>query len=169
VINPLKFITIILQVNKMSLKDIIYETIHRNKKPIKQIADEIGVSDNYLYRICLPELVDNGSGAKFPLDLLVPVMNVTRNYSRLTHIAALCGCVVVKLPSFKSKISDHQKMIADYQKVTSDANGALLKFFEKPDSNRLQEVQQALDLVMEHSACNQKYIEKVYNGQTEIF
>jgi len=60
-------------------------------------------------------------------------------------------------------------MIADYQKVTSDANGALLKFFEKPDSNRLQEVQQALDLVMEHSACNQKYIEKVYNGQTEIF
>lgn len=32
------------------IKTILYETIHRNKKSVEQIADEIGISANYLYR-----------------------------------------------------------------------------------------------------------------------
>lgn len=32
------------------LKDCLYRTIHRNEKPLKVIAEEIGMSENYLAR-----------------------------------------------------------------------------------------------------------------------
>lgn len=51
-----------------SIKTILYETSHRNKKSVDQIADEIGISANYLYRVGLP--LDE-SGVKFPLDYLI--------------------------------------------------------------------------------------------------
>ena len=76
-----------------NIKSILYETIHRNKKTVEQIADEIGISANYLYRSGLPL---EESGVKFPVDYLTPLMKTTKNYRILEHIAYLCGFLLVK-------------------------------------------------------------------------
>lgn len=57
-----------------TLKECLYATIHRNKKPLKLIAEEIGMSENYLTRSALPDLEesDTGSGCRFPLKKSIP-------------------------------------------------------------------------------------------------
>jgi len=79
----------------LDVKEVLYCTIHENKKGVKQIADEIGISSNYLYRSALP---DDESGAKFPIQYLVPLMKSTDDYSLIRHLAKLCGFILVKMP-----------------------------------------------------------------------
>jgi len=45
-----------------TLTEYLYSTIHRNKKPLKLIAEEIGVSDSYLTRAALPDQEDSDTG-----------------------------------------------------------------------------------------------------------
>ena len=52
----------------MDIKDVLHSTVHENVKPVKVIADEIGISSNYLYRAALP---DDESGVKFPIQFLI--------------------------------------------------------------------------------------------------
>lgn len=58
------------------LKTSLYLTVHGGKKSVEQIADECGITANYLYRACL----EGESGCRFPLDLLLPLMQATGDY-----------------------------------------------------------------------------------------
>lgn len=84
----------------MTLKDNLYRTIHRNRKPPKAIAEEIGVSENYLYRAALPDPdeSDTGTGCRFPLKKLIPLVRATGDYSVLDYIERTLGRVAVALP-----------------------------------------------------------------------
>ena len=85
----------------MTLKDCLYRTIHRNKKPLKAIAEEIGMSENYLSRAALPdpEESETGTGCRFPLKRLIPLVRATGDYSVLDHIERSLGRVAVNLPT----------------------------------------------------------------------
>jgi hypothetical protein len=103
----------------------LYETIHRNKKTVEQIADEMGISANLLYRYGY----DGETGADFPLKRLIPLMKATNNYKLLKHIANLCGFVCVKIPRAKATKKDDFELREEYQEVTSKAQRALKDFF----------------------------------------
>ena len=83
-----------------TLKDCLYRTIHRNRKPLKLIAEEIGMSENYLTRSALPDLEESetGSGCRFPLKKIVPLIRSTEDFSVLDHIEQSLGRVAIKLP-----------------------------------------------------------------------
>lgn len=83
-----------------TLKDRLYNTIHRNAKPLKAIAEEIGMSENYLSRAALPDLEesDTGSGCRFPLKKLVPLIRATDDYAILDFIEDSVGRVAVHVP-----------------------------------------------------------------------
>lgn len=147
------------------IKTILYETIHRNKKSVEQIADEIGISANYLYRAGLP--LDE-SGVKFPLDYLVPLMKATGNYAILEKIAWICGFLLVKEPKVKIPKIEEAELIADYQDATTLAVRCLKKFLDKPNEEHFNEVIDALQLVMTKSAEAKKYCNKHYSGQLEM-
>lgn len=85
-----------------TVKESLYDTIHRNKKPLKLIAEEIGVSENYLTRSALPDLEDSetGTGCRFPLKKLVPLIRATGDYSVLDAIEGSLGRFGVALPPF---------------------------------------------------------------------
>lgn len=85
----------------MTLKDCLYRTIHRNKKPLKAIAEEIGMRENYLSRAALPdpEESETGTGCRFPLKRLIPLIRATGDYSVLDHIERSLGRVAVNLPA----------------------------------------------------------------------
>lgn len=83
-----------------TVKECLYDTIHRNKKPLKLIAEEIGLSESYLTRSALPDLEesDTGTGCRFPLKKLVPLIRATGDYSVLDHIEHTLGRFGVALP-----------------------------------------------------------------------
>lgn len=39
-----------------TLKDTLYQTVHRSDKSIAALAEEIGMTANYLYKACMPDL-----------------------------------------------------------------------------------------------------------------
>lgn len=147
------------------IKTLLYETIHRNKKNIKQIAEEMAVSENSLYRYCLLD----DSGADMPLKRLIPLMKTTKNYSILRHLAKVCGFVVVKVPRMAATKRDDMALVADYQQTTAAAVKKLMDFFDDPTSGKLKEVEDMMTKVMEHSASTRKYVEKHYSGQLDMF
>jgi hypothetical protein len=83
-----------------TLRDTLYQTIHRNHKPLKLIAEDIGMSENYLTRAALPDHEDSetGSGCRFPLKKLVPLIQSTGDFSVLDQIEDSLGRVAIPVP-----------------------------------------------------------------------
>jgi hypothetical protein len=84
-----------------TLKDCLYRTIHRNQKPLKQIAEEIDMAISYLTRSALPDQDESetGCGVRFPLKKLVPIIRSTGDFCVLDFIEQSLGRVAFKLPA----------------------------------------------------------------------
>lgn len=84
----------------ITLRECLYNTIHRNKKPLKVIAEELSMSENYLTRAALPDSEDSdtGTGCRFPLKKLIPLIKATNDYSVLDAIEQNLGRFGVMLP-----------------------------------------------------------------------
>lgn len=91
-----------------TLRDCLYRTIHQNKKPLKAIAEEIGMSENYLTRAALPDADDSdtGTGCRFPLKKIIPLINATKDFSTLDFIENALGRVAFELPNGKAGKKD---------------------------------------------------------------
>ena len=148
-----------------TIKNLLYETIHRAKKPVEQIADEMGISANYLYRAGMSL---EGSGVKFPLEYLIPLMKTTKNYNILKHLARLCGFILIKEPRFKGFKGDDIDLVDDYQHTATKATRALKLFLSEPTYERYQKATDALNEVLEQSARAQRYCHKKAKGQLEL-
>ena len=148
-----------------TIKNLLYETIHRGKKPVEQIADEMGISANYLYRAGMPL---DGSGVKFPLEYLVPLMKTTRNYKILKHLARLCGFILVREPRFRGYKGDEIDLVDDYQHTATKAVHALKLFLNEPTLANYKRTNEALNEVLEQSAKAQRYCTKKISGQLEL-
>jgi hypothetical protein len=91
-----------------TLRECLYETIHKNGKPLKQIAEEIGLSENYLTRSALPdpEETETGSGCRFPLKKMIPLIRATEDFSTLDFIEQSLGRVAILLPHPSRNLPD---------------------------------------------------------------
>jgi len=147
------------------IKSKIYQTIHRNKKPIDQIADEMGISCESLYRYALP----SPSGSDIPLKRLIPLMKAAKDYGILKHIAGICGFVLVKIPRYRASKGDSNDVVSNYQNVSAEAVNDLIKFFKMPTMPNYEKVKESLDTVMEQSIGARKYIDKEHAGQIDLF
>jgi hypothetical protein len=84
-----------------TLREAIYETIHRDPaKKLADIAEVIGMSESYLTRAGLPdqEESETGSGCRFPLKKLLPLIQYTGNFAILDYIEQSLGRVAIPLP-----------------------------------------------------------------------
>lgn len=147
-----------------SIKSILYATVHRNKKTIDQIADEIGISSNSLYKYGY----EGEAGVDMPLSRLVPLMKATKNYSLLKHIAHLCGFVCVAIPKVTMTKKDELDIIDDYQEATVSSIKLLKTFFNEPTEENFNEAKNALLKVMEKCAQNGKYIDRKITAQLDL-
>jgi len=97
-----------------SLSKKAYETIHRGKLSVEELADEIGVSISMLYKAANP----NDEAVDIKLRWLIPLMRATANYSILHHIANRLGFVCIKIPRSRrmkpAEIAEHQKHTSEY-------------------------------------------------------
>ena len=114
----------------MTLKDSLFRTIHRNRKPLKVIAEEIGMSENYLTRAALPdsEESDTGTGCRFPLNKLIPLIKATSDFGVLDWIEQNLGRVgVVILPRKQKSVSDICRLTMCAVKEFGDLAGEVEK------------------------------------------
>lgn len=147
------------------VKKVIYKTLHKNKKTIEQIADEMGIDVMSLYKYGLPE----PSGSNIPLKRLVPLMKTTNDFSILEHLAKLCEFIIIKVPRFKASKGDSNEIVSSYQKASADAVNDMITFFKHPTEENYKKVSESLHTIVKESVGAQKYIDKEYIGQTEIF
>jgi len=108
----------------MTLKDSIYRTIHKNEKPLKAIAEEIGMSENYLTRAALPdsEESESGTGCRFPLNKLIPLIKATADFSILDWIEKSLGRVAILIPPKRPR------PVSDVCRATVKATAAFGEF-----------------------------------------
>ena len=119
----------------MTLKDILYDMIHRHHtKSLEQIAEEIGMSNSYLARAALPDkdTVDNpdlATGVRFPLKKLIPLIRATDDFQLLDHIEVTLGRVAFSLPrrhpettqELHQQLSDSIKEFGEFIAVVGDS------------------------------------------------
>jgi hypothetical protein len=129
-----------------TLREGLYKTIHRNKKPLKVIAEEIGMSENYLTRAALPDAEDSdtGTGCRFPLKKLIPLINTTNDYSVLDVIEQSVGRIGVLLPpsgNVSTKDICHLtiKLVKEYGELLCEVESALED--DKIESHEYEKIQ----------------------------
>ena len=145
-----------------TLKHIIYETIHRGKTPVAELADHLGIGTNHLYRMGNP----TDDQARIPADLLLPLMTTTRNYAILEHLAHRCGFLLVSVKRVATNRKEALDMAVDYQELTSRTVAALHKYLSDPDPDLEKTLKDLLSSVSSESWGIRKSIEK--NGQLEL-
>lgn len=140
-----------------TLRESLYNTIHRSKKPLKVIAEEIGISENYLTRAALPDQEDSdtGTGCRFPLKKLIPLIRATNDYSVLDHIEHSLGRFGVLLPPQSGTLTADvyrlaMKSVTEFGKLMSHVELATADHKIKPAEreNILREGYEAVQAIM---------------------
>jgi hypothetical protein len=110
-----------------TLKEALYQTIHRSNKPLKQIADELGISANYLARAALPdqEESETGTGCNFPLKKLIPLTKASGDFSVLDYLEWAVGRVAFTLPREECDLADLSRLSMKSVKEFGDLMGEL--------------------------------------------
>lgn len=155
----------------ITLKEVMYKTIHRNKKSVDQIAEEIPISSNYLYRAGLPVegKHEKKNGIKFPVEYLIPLMKATQDYSILKYIAFRCGFILVKLPRVATNKMDEVDMVSAYQDVATKAVRSLKEFLNDPsDKDNHKSFDAAMQHIVEESVSVKKYCDRKASGQFDL-
>lgn len=140
-----------------TLEELIYETIHRAREPVPVLADKLGISANYLYKMGIP----HENGADFKLKHAVPLMQETKNYKLLKKINQLCGFLPpVKVPRVARNKTEDAALVAEYQQVCHQAVNALMAYLEDPQNQeKCDQVIDALQDVASHSIGVSKRVE----------
>lgn len=116
-----------------ALKQALHEAVFKSGRPAKAIAAEVGVNYNYLARMVLP----GHAGCNFPVHLLVPVMQATRNYGALKQAAHECGFLLVEHPPALTPV-DARQVLPDFLKSYSRTVEAVLEWLDTPGETREQ-------------------------------
>lgn len=146
------------------LQKFLYETVHRSKKPVAEIATKLGISENYLYRIVA---LTEPSSTNFPLHFLIPLMKITKNYSVLKYIASECRFICARIPNVPRNRLEDTDMVYYYQNQTIRGVETLLKFIKKQTLTNKKMAIEELRRTIEETAGILKRLENW--GQLEIW
>jgi len=108
--------------NVKTLKQALYNTIHHHHSlSVEAIAEELNMSPSYLARAALPDTdMDeiNGTGVRFPLKQLIPLIRTTGDFQSLDFIENTLDRVAIDIPesvaSLKSLQNDAVRAAAEF-------------------------------------------------------
>jgi len=149
-----------------TLSEAIYITLHKSKKDVQEISDELGLSSSLVYRWGAPE--GTSSYADMPLRRLLSVMNTTDCDAILDYFERKRGRLAVKLPKAAISKLEENEMVESYQETTLTAVKALRSFLTNPGQETFKAIDDALRSVMTESSALDKYVTKKSSGQFEM-
>ncbi len=96
------------------LKALIHKTIHDTDLTIKTIAKKLGCGPSFLYRIANP----TDPGAELRAEWIVPLCEMTQDFSLIRHLAFRLNFMCVRLPGSREmkhmEVATHQALLAKY-------------------------------------------------------
>jgi len=143
----------------MEIKKLLYKTIHRAKLSVDELADLLGVSSSTLYRCGNP----NDESARFPLERVIPLMEATKDYSILHHLARRTGHVVFKIPRAAAR---SQEKLHEFQVAFTTCFSALLSFYK--DEISKEDTIAKIDALISAAAAHRRDVEKSGQGKLEL-
>lgn len=149
-----------------SLHQAVKLTLDFKKKPVNDIAAELGVSENLVYRWSQSE--DSVGFADIPIKRLLSIMNTTNCDAILDYLEARRGRVAVRVPKVLASKRNENEMVSEYQTLTITAIKALKDFLNKPNCENYHKIDGALKVVMQETASINKYAKKKVSGQFEF-
>lgn len=149
-----------------SLNEAINLSLNFKKKAAAELAAELGVSENLVYRWCQSE--DSPGFADLPLRRLLGVLNATNSNAILDFFEFMRGRVAVKIPRVSITKADESEMVDKYQTLTITAVKALREFLNDPNVTNYHKVDSALKVVMRETTAIDKYCNKKAAGQLEL-
>ena len=117
---------------------------------IEELADALGIKPGMLYRLSNPLDEDARINSKH----LIPLMEKTRDYSILKHLASRLGFVMVRLPRVRTA---REVEIAEYQASQAAALKALVGFYH--GTKTAEEALGAIQAELEKAAAFQKAVQ----------
>ena len=151
-----------------TLKEAIQQTFETGKqeKSIEEIADDMGICPNLLYRWNKDE--DSPSFADLPLRRLKALIESTDSFAILDYFDRKFNRIAFQIPKLGMSKLEEGEMIDDYQTSTINAVAALRKFLSLPNKKNFNNIEEALLDVMKKSARVKKYCDKKSSGQLEM-
>jgi hypothetical protein len=151
----------------MSLKQELYETLRRSNLKVSVIADKMGAGESHLYKATTPD-----SGVNFPLEWLIPLMNITKDYRVLEYVNSLCGFAAYKIPA--GGLKKGLVSVAELQKLLGEVQTRLYYFYDHMNDAEKQmiDVQPIIKLIkdaIKALAAQKANVEKYAYGQTDLF
>lgn len=147
------------------LYNLIYNLIHRGKLEIDELAEVLGVSSNYIYKMGLDEY--SPSHSDIGLRKLIALMKAQGDDRIVRYLAQRFGGVFVKLPSVARDKRESAEMIADYQECVNDTIKLLIDYFKSPSPNARAILINTLDFMTAKTVGIRKRVEK--DGQYNLF
>lgn len=149
-----------------TLKEALYCTVHRSDSDIDEIADEMGVSANLLYRWCMDE--DTTSFSPMPSNRILSLMKASGNEAVLDFLNRAAGRISFRVPKATLSKLDEGEMVEEYQTSTINAVKLFRDYITKPTTGNYSALKDALDGVMVETAKIDRYAEKKQAGQFEM-
>jgi hypothetical protein len=105
-----------------TLDQVVASTVRRYKGEVEELADYLGIKPGTLYRLSNPLDEEARINSKH----LIPLMEKTKDYSILKHIAWRLGFILVRLPRVRTaKVEE----LAVFQQAQAEAMRMLAGFF----------------------------------------
>lgn len=151
-----------------TLREAIQQTIEQGKlkSSVEELAEDIGVSPNLLYRWNADE--ESTSFADLPLRRLKALIEATGSFAILDYLERKFNRIAFQIPKLGMSKLEEGEMIEDYQTATINAVAALRKFLSNPSTKTFNQTENALIDVMKKSAKVKKYCDRKASGQLEM-
>ncbi len=145
------------------IKIEVQKLIHGKGITVFELADKVNKSYSYLCRIAsLNEELPT------PLEIILPAMKIKKNYGLLKLMAWECGFALVKMPKPAKSKKEETEIAANYQKATSEALQAVLRYFEEPTRENYEKVSNKLMHATREGLAVKKYCDKKADKQLEL-
>ena len=113
-----------------TLRDSLHNNIFNSGRPVKQIADELGISYSYLASAGNPNLEE----FHFQLRHLIPLTNATRNFETLDFIEKVLGRVAFTVPNMETT----SQVVEETARIVREAGHLLTELSHALEDGRVQ-------------------------------
>lgn len=135
------------------LQKSLVDTIHKGALDVSDIARAWGLTENSIYKMGLEE-----SGLLKALRRLSSLMTLQKRHDILKVLAGHLDFLLVKVPRVAKDKREESDLVQEYQELTTNAIGLLIRFFADPTPEMRQKLMDALTDVTERSIAIRKRV-----------
>jgi len=137
------------------IQTAVYDTIHKGKRSVIDLADLYGLTENSVYKMGLED-----SQFVKALRRVGSLIQIQGKNDILRVLNSRAGYLSVKIPRVPINKEDKNVAVADYQRLANETVDALMQFFVTPGLEQQNHLVNQLTSITEMSMGLKKRVEK---------